>query len=171
MLHDATVEAGLVVPDGEPVESIDWVDMDGDGVEDMLLSVERGILAFRNLGQARFERMQLTPLTRVEDAAAPRTSPTATPSASRSPVMPDPNSDSTTANPVSGSGTKTSRRRALGSKSPQVVAGPAGTQEMQSGLPCAAELMDALVGGCIQASTVPTLGMLMPLSSDFFVNA
>jgi hypothetical protein len=37
-----------------------------------------------------------------------------------------------------------------------------------SGL-CAGTLLDSIVGGCLSASVVPTLGMLYPLSNDFFV--
>lgn len=35
---------------------------------------------------------------------------------------------------------------------------------------CAATLNDALLGGCMQGSAVPTLGMLYPLSADLFVS-
>ncbi|HED64160.1 MAG TPA: hypothetical protein ENJ09_01265, partial [Planctomycetes bacterium] len=175
VLHDATMEAGLVVPETESVESIDWIDLDGDDVEDVLLSVERGFLAFRNLGQARFEGFDLGPGNHLaERPAVVPTAPTFEDDADTIPL------------PETGAGTgKAHGERPRGNRDApgngrRVALAPLGapspasltaTEDLQFGGSCAARIRDAVTGACLQASTVPTLGMLMPLSSDFFVNA
>ncbi|HED66099.1 MAG TPA: hypothetical protein ENJ09_11160 [Planctomycetes bacterium] len=165
-LRDATAEAGLVHGAG-PARSIDWVDMDGDGAEDLLLSVEAGVLVFRNLGQAQFERMPFAPLRSGSGATAPLTAPSASAIRPQRADATRPDAGSTAPRPLLDSKAPHSARRSLG---PGPAPSPT-TEDLQFGGLCAARIRDAVTGACLQASTVPTLGMLMPLSSDFFVNA
>ena len=149
---DATATSGLEQLEG--VRAARWIDFDGDGRIDLQLGLEAGAALFRGLGEARFEAVELE-LGRARGPGAGIVA--------RADVEP------------AAEGTAGGAAASNAGPGPGVAPGPiAPRPDLGSAQPaqnCAPALSDALMAGCISASTVPTLGMLYPLSSDLFVNA
>ncbi len=140
---EGTLAAGLEPLDG-PDLLAEWTDYDLDGLPDLHLVVERGDRLYHNLGGGLFERAQL-PAFGDLDAGVVALLPSP-------PPAPPPGGKIAAQGPVpTVVGTPTPDR--------QLLLGPTGI--------CAGSVQDQTGNGCLEASSDPTLGMLMPLSTDF----
>jgi len=172
---DVTTRAGL---DHEaPVLQVSWLDMDSDGLADLHLSTVAGEVIYHNSGPGGFESVELgleapTPgVTNLRGAVDSR----AGAAVDREPsVDPTPSSDHRSARPG-----RDNRRGARGrGAATSDAASPVGTtvgDRLAVGpatniLECVESLRDQSGGDCLQASSLPTLGQLYPISSNLFVD-
>lgn len=158
--REATSELGLV--DAGSGISAERVDIDRDGLEELLLHNRGGDVIFW-AAKGAFERDPSTPFE-LPDSPAARISS----SSGKKPAAP--------ADSAVGS-TRDGRRAVLPvevtevSKTENVSVGGA-TQQATPGTGCATSVRDqAMPSACIKASSVPTLGMLYPISTTLFVSA
>ncbi len=160
VLRDATVEAGLV-HDAGVVTALEWLDVNGDGREDLLLTASRPLL-FADAGRGYFQALELG--VPGELAPAPRATP----------LVPLPAPDAAAADAAAADAAADAAPASSAGSTAAASSGPAlvklRTLDALTS-PCTTSLTDALLGDCISASAVPTLGMLMPLSKDFNVDA
>jgi hypothetical protein len=158
--REVTATSG-VSHDG-PVISHEWIDVDADGLDDLHLLTPVEDLFFRNLGGSRFGAVAL---------------PTGAPVAGVPPLEVD-LFDRTSADPdavdVSGKLPRTAGAKSVGAPSEGRTRGqpaPApGDGTAQLGTCGTIDIDDQGAAGCLQASSVPTVGMLYPLSVDLNVD-
>ena len=134
----------------------EWIDFDGDGDADLHLETTAGHLIYRNRSGAGFERVDLelpwsTELGGWVSSVPGSVVPVVSPGALGVGAAP------------------------LGSASSTPVPPSAGAFDDRTVLPgtsgCAPSIDDqALPGSCLDASSYPTLGMLYPISEDWFVS-
>ena len=162
------------------VRSAHWVDYDLDGLLDLHVVTSSENVLLHSLGERRFESV---PLSTVVDNGAPSGFGAGLPGSGGTSSNPDQGSSGTgpsgTAPPVS---------QGPGSTSPTGLISSGGTLDIRPNLPggsssrpgtsgsydatfCALSLADAASAGCLQASSVPMLGMLYPLSQNLFVDS
>jgi hypothetical protein len=149
-----------------------WLDYDGDGAVDLAVATVGGEVLYHNTGAGLFEEVALgVPRTLLADAApnsaagygAPDADVRPTPTVSGGPGGPG------TIPPVDrgGSGTNAPAPPPGGSTAPLPPPVPA-----PAGHWCPAGVDDlSNPGACLPASTVPTLGAMIPLGDEFFVAA
>ncbi len=180
VLEDVADAAGLL-HDAAAVQA-HWIDYDGDERMDLHVVTRTGDLLFHNLGALVFERV-LFPEVRglpiggdgdsvirgvpavgvppqvVDDGSSGRRPAPAGPSRPRSVRSPADVAlrDGTPRGPAALDPDQ------LGAPTMATLSGPVGS------LPCAAGIVDANTGDCVQASTRPTLGNLYPISVNLFV--
>jgi hypothetical protein len=151
---DATAALGLV-EDGEGVAA-ELVDVDGDGALDLLLHNRGGDVVFWRMPSGAFERepgpedahAARLPRAPIVTAITAPTTPRAAPSAPVSPGSPE-----------------------LLGPTPPVTPPPSVGDVMPIATGCAPALRDTVLGDCLQASAVPVLGQLYPLSSHLNVHS
>ena len=145
--------------------SAERVDVDGDGLDDLLLHNEDRDVVFWAAPGGVFERDELAPGQAL--VSLPPVSAGASAAESTTPSSPPTDVQASRGNrrAVLGSGASSANLSggpSLGSL--QEIAGPSAF--------CASSLVDQSNGSCgLQASSVATLGMLMPLSSHWFIEA
>ena len=157
---DVTASAGLELGSA-PIDAA-WLDYDADGRPDLALTTLGDERLFHNLGDGRFERADLgldvLPRPRLEELEPPRSLDEARSRRDLPPVAPGP----------PGGGPQTAGVGIGGT--PQRWT-PPGTDIDALGT-CAAGVLDiAVPTNCVPASSVPTLGMLYPLSFELFVDS
>lgn len=167
---DVTAGSGLA-SEGS-VLSAHWLDQDADGLLDLHLVTDRRNTLFRGLGGWAFAPIPL-PIT---TAGSPGTTggaghaDTGTTAGDVGTLAGPATVSSPAQSPASGATLGTG-----GTITSDIRSGGIGDDTRQGGSPpllnCASSISDASSAGCIQASSVPTLGMLYPLSSDLFVAA
>ncbi len=150
-----------------------WIDYDGDGTADLHLSTAGGEVLYHGLGGTAFERVELG-LPGPAGAGA-----TAAANSGRNPASAG-SARVAGARSVGGSATDVGPRQAAGS--PQAAGGsadlvvsdatpgPSGTAATGTGI-CVDGLFDQAGGGCMNASSTPTLGMLFSMSPELNVHA
>ncbi len=167
---DVTLDSGLL--EAGAIQDADWIDYDADGRIDLRVTPAGGGLAmFRNLGESHFTEVlsissgAAQALGEVPAAALgdPETALTATaPDGAR----PKPPGAPGPAGSTGGAGQGGSAvQGTLSSGSSSFVAGP-----IAAPIGCARDIIDQAGGPCIEASTVPTPAMLLPLGPEFFVD-
>lgn len=171
-LVDVTEHAGFSPSEGELDAA--WIDYDADAQPDLYVATAGGDRFYRNLGQGRFEAVELVPADRalgVGGVLAPNAPPFAaepTDEAGGSTPPALPRGPRGALDPVvlaRGSGASSSYPYAPGSPSRS-------TPLIAALTPCANALRDAVGGGCgLQASATPTLGMLFPMTTALNVTA
>ncbi len=149
---DASLDAGV----GEHRAVVDarWIDYDADGRFDLHLTTVFEEILFHNLGNGGFEKVYLDLPSSVPFE--------------RSGAFP-------------GSLDEARRQRGLPAAPPAgsmemlatgLTAQPSGSHALAAGTSCFFSIEDfANAGACINASSVPTLGMLHPISTELFVDA
>ncbi len=152
---EVTRESGL----GEATHVVDaeWRDYDGDGALDLHLTTLEEEVLVHNRGGGRLERVVLElpkGVPFLERYATPLTPDDARRQRGLAPVGPGGMQETTSAPGLSGSST-----------------GAGGATAASGAAICASTLEDFATGVCIPASSVPTLGMFYPLSSELFVDA
>ncbi len=165
--EDLTLLAGLAEVVG--IESAGWVDLDSDARPDLHLTTATGHRLLRNEGSAGFvmvetgvelTRATVTPVTPAGNAGRGSTDSAGV--AGGAPLTSAPGVDR-------GPGGNGGANPATVSGSPSISAdGPLGTAEAST--LCVASIQDLNGGGCLVASSVPTLGALYPLGSEFFID-
>jgi hypothetical protein len=157
--HDATVTAGLA--DTQAVEWALWTDLDADGAADLVTGAAVGpTRVYRNDGGGLFAALSVVNLP--EGAVAGRSFD------------------------ADGDGwldlwLETTRGGSLlrnsGAGELSLVVGPVGVKTplasvagLAGGAVCAQSVADQAGGPCLAASSVPTLGMLLPLGDEFFID-
>ncbi len=152
---EVSKEAGLGSPDF--VIDAEWLDYDGDGALDLHLTTLDEEALYHNRGEGRFERVLLelpagTPFRDRFDA--PLSPDDARRQRALSPVLPGDNQGTTSA-----PGTTSVSSGGSAAAAPGIAI-------------CASTLEDsASPGTCLPASSIPTLGMFYPLSTELFVDA
>ena len=181
---DETEELGLV--DRGDGKSAELTDLDGDGTADLLLHNASSDAIFWGSRLGGFERDENTPevlpaggaplaapmqsggATTEESVAGRGSSPGAEPQPGPAPAAPG-GPGAPRRIPLGGSpaGGSSSGATAIG-----VVTTPTGPRTgAPHGLFCADELRDQATGSCgIEASSIPTLGQLFPISTELFVD-
>ncbi len=152
------------------------VDIDGDGILDLLLQNRAGDVIFWGTEGGYFERDPATP----DVSSAPLAAPTAVSLESDKPVA---EAGIPVAAPARMDG-RPGQQAASGSRRPLASAAPVGGGGVQTAvaapnaggtLPisfvpiCTLQIKDVTSGACISADTTPTLGRLLPQSSRLFV--
>jgi len=168
IFQNATVGSGLESLAG--VREAQWLDYDADGLLDLHVSSPGANTLFHALGVARFEPIDL-PVAQPGQVSAFTTASLGllTESAGEHGAASLGSTDVDVDNQttiVAGGGSRTP----LGGPT-----GPGGgTQNMSTVVPgwpqCTRLITDDATGTCMAASSTPTLGMLYPLSTDFFVD-
>ncbi len=157
-------------------------DMDSDGQPDLQLATENGTLLYRNIGGGLFETVSLPLALGVATGAAPQAWSTVAGSSAVSAGGAGQSSSS-----ASGAAASEARRTrwmnaragagfvggstssASGGGTSVTGVGIAAQAGAASGI-CAGTIEDQAGGPCIEASSVPALGSLHPLSTDFNVS-
>ena len=160
LFEEVGADAGLPTAD---VLSARFVDLDQDERPDLELLGRAEDVLLRNLGAGRFERIALDALPRrsvvvsadVPDDVRPRTD--AAPASARDEARGARDVDGANASASAPGGVGTA---AAGSRAAAAAAAF-----------CAPTLLDQATAGCLQASSLPTLGTLHPLSIDLNVDA
>ena len=167
-------ESGL--PQGTGVLAASWQDYDGDGLPDLQLTTVAGDRLFHNLRRGAFESPALDlPVTiapeepariaTVPDEARPQ------PPAEEPGRVSAPPASGSRRTPVGGSASAGGGRRAAGGNPGVSWTGAGANQQMTSNPVVADALTDqGAPGSTLYASSVPTLGMLYPISSDLYVS-
>ncbi len=138
---DATENAGLP-PNADPVDAA-WKDVDGDGISDLWLATAFDDLVYRDDGRGHFEKLDLGIEPRIGDA------PTTLAAARAGRGLP----------PLGPTGP--------GGGAISSAPGNPGFQPI-----CTLFIQDQISPQvCLMAASSPTLGMLYPISSDWFVDA
>lgn len=160
----------------EPALGAEWLDYDGDGWEDLRLELEgKGPVFMHSLAGVGFERVDLG--VEATDTAPLESAPGVSLSddtPAKDITFPDAEGRGvSTARPIEGE-----RRVALVASSDDVElripVEKGGQVEANPGLGMslkADSLKDQGAAGCLQASSVPTLGLLYPISPNLFVDA
>lgn len=174
--QDVSAESGLELAGG--LVDASWRDVDGDGMPDLFLVTQAGARLARGLGGCVLEDAGETPfalptgLTAIPHSESPEPSvdPLA-PSAPSAPVV-----HARTASP-----SRSSEDLARAAGSPETGSAhaaprnagelPGSTAALGAGSACAKTIRDQNTGTCIQASSMPAVGSLYPISSDLFVDA
>ena len=150
-----------------PIRKLSWLDVDADGDEDLWLETDATSagLYLREGGQ-----LKLTALPTLM----------ASPSGGSVVMSPRQQGESPSATELedAGSGghalgqapTNSNRESAATSSSLTATPAPGAGPVTQSLIGCVSSILDVVTGACLEASTVPELGRLYPLSSDFFVD-
>lgn len=173
------VGAGRFLPVSGGIEhdefdlALDPLDVQGDGLVDLWLSTERGPRLYANLGAGQFELLDLGASTPFGSLAA----------AARDALAPESSEVDEGELAPADAATRARRRierwrgrwAAGASASTPSGAGSAGGPFAAASTPtygsCTRLLYDFGAGLCIRANSVPTLGELYPLSTDFNVSA
>ncbi len=158
--QDVTERVGL--DPAVAARAAQWIDYDGDRTADLHLSTAGGEVLYRGLGGTAFERVALglpgAPTASVAGVSA------RAPGAPARPAAPGADGRDRSAPDPSGSG----GRVAMGTVG-TVTRGPSGsTAALGTGV-CVDGLVDQNGGSCMNASSTPTVGMLYPLGTDFFI--
>ncbi|MEQ8767791.1 MAG: VCBS repeat-containing protein [Planctomycetota bacterium] len=157
--QDVTLETGL---EGiEDVRSVKTLPVDEDGQVDLQIETKDGTKAFKGSSSGRFESI---PLPQPKEGDFPAPQPGAGPSSRGSRLagrvgagfLEIPSN-------TFGGGTGPTPNP---SGPPGQPPGPAGSTPA-----CVSAIEDVSGGACLQASSVPTLGLLHPLSDDFFIDS
>lgn len=178
VLRDATIELGLE-HDGGVVHAIEWLDVDGDGRDDLILSAEASVLVYRAESGRQFLPFDMGDMADRGTTADPGARPLGTTATTSPPLELAPDGaavaatpDTTPSTPLTPGPLEPGQRRLAEPAGGDlgVTVTPTGTGP---GAPpfaeiCAPRVMDAM-GGCLEASSSPMLGTLMPLSLDFNV--
>jgi hypothetical protein len=166
---DASAGSGLEGVAGAQAEQ--WLDFDGDGREDLLLSGAGGGVLLHNLGELRFERVDLP----IEQGAPPVLPETREPDAVRTvdaadapqEVEREREDDGDTRRPVvlEGSG-GSSAALGVGGVARAPSRDPAGGI---AAVNCVPSMLDQAGGPCLEGSSTPLLGAFYPLTIDLNV--
>lgn len=167
---DVTDLAGLT---GAPAAAARWADLDGDGLPDLVVEVPGAAPRLhRNRDGLTFEALEL-PLPVWQGSGAAR-APLAVTSA------PAPDEDAggerggerPDAEPVGArrGSARTVASPSTGRADATVASGPGGPGAPGPSIHCLPGILDQATGGCVQASSVPALGSLFPLSSQLNVD-
>ncbi len=156
LFEDHTEAAGL--PLHAAPRAARFFDYDRDGRVDLHLITAHDDLVFHNTGEGRFERIEMGLLPRLRLPGALHGAPLAG-------FMPQ-DVDSALTAPAAGGGTVTQ-----GAGASVRTLTPLGSvnQALGTGL-CAGSIEYQATGNCLQASSLPQLGMLYPLSTAWFVS-
>ena len=147
------------------VHSVRWLEVDGDARPDLLVDLGRNQVLYRNLGQGSFAAL------RVELAGSGGTQPVALIGPNDVPLGPE------VAGPVrrpgAQPGSRGSVQRPTGLSTSATGTTPIPpSSDAAAGLSCAGGVDDAASpGSCIPASSMPFIGALYPISSDWYVDA
>jgi len=158
--------------DAGDIRSLAWIDIDGDELPELLADAGGMAVVYRNIGALRFERVELnlpvsSGLAAESDSAEGDQDPVSTVGSGRRRADQDLDRASRgAARNASSSGA------APGAGAP----GEFDETDLGGGSPnfattCRRYVKDLITSGCIELSTVPTLGMLYPLSVEFNVDA
>ncbi len=154
------VESGLGSLVG--IAHAELVDSDGDGAADLWLAGPGGERLLRNVGGLRFEELELAPPLRGPAWDATERATSRPPAGEENPAP-----------GAAGAAAVPGGQLASGpQQGPSVTGFGMGNQQLaQAALVCAGSIEDASNPGvCLLASSVPTLGLLYPLSNDLFVS-
>ena len=149
-LRDVTRQVGLTR--AGLASRATWVDIDQDGDADLTLwSRQDGTRIFDNAGSGQFNLRQDDPGVRAQRNGTVSGKPGRVPKGRRSASVPAFSSNPHPQESATGTG-------------------KAGVQTFAEISPvCTEEIRDQATGACLQASSVPMLGLLYPLSNDLFV--
>ena len=150
------------------------LDHDRDGRMDLLLHTDAGDVFYRGEGEGRFERLAFVDTS--HPAPIPWSGPTVEVPAESGPALDEPAAQRRyrrwlEARPGAGGGSLPPGALASSTQTVTVqplplAGGMLGVQPL-----CDAYITDQANASCIQASSVPTLGRLYPISSELFVDA
>ncbi len=159
---DATLESGL--SEHRSARKIEWSDCDGDGREEVLLVTSEGVHLYRALANRSFVAFGAGSTIQLEGALDAE--------------WIDDDGDGIEELVVRTANDRRVLRYQAGFFVPMQAASssavPSSTGTMQMGPlgPSASSLMDwSGTGGCIEASEIPTLGMLHPVSAYWYVDS
>ncbi len=177
--QDATAHAGLAQSFAALEQR--WLDYDRDGRADLLLVGGDRQQLYHNLGQATFEAFELpAPLDapRAPDASTRNegpSGPAAPAETAAGAQVGRPSAEGAEIDDVAAPGSRRAvpsgrneelTSSSIGSVDSAPLRDPYGSQAAGS---CAISIDDQASSGCINASSVPSLGQLYPLSSNLFV--
>ena len=173
--HDVTAQAGIDAVGKD--QSARWFDYDMDGHLDLHLSFDQNNVLYHSLSTGAFERVELPSM--LENTAGSSTTVFINPQAIGGTAL----DQSTQASGTEGNQVQVvNGRRTIPASSSTSTPNQAGDVETHSGGTtssamagptftgiCAQSVRDFDGGGCLRASSEATLGMLYPLSEDFFI--
>ena len=167
VFEERTAASGLGVAAG--VRFAEALDYDQDGNPDLFLATPQGERLYRNLGRLQFEEVRL-------ELPASEQTPEVVSAGREGTAEPGPR-DPAPGPQLSPAANDPGPRRRAGTGSDSLgssgAASPPGSGQIEASIAafCTGGVMDmAQPTVCIRASTVPTLGMLYPISSDWFVS-
>ena len=168
-LFEDVAEAAGLVHAGTDLHA-DFVDYDADGRPDLYVQMQTGGRLYHNEGDGYFALVPLD-LPRSSVADASRRTPVGTTAPSRAQAEPSP--PDAAADPASATEHHASAAvrptGGSGGREPASLPGP-GVMEAVAFPACARAIRDQ-DGGCLLASSTPTLGQLYPITSDLYVDA
>ena len=147
-----------------------WLDYDRDGHLDLHLVQEEGTAFFHGVAGGNFERVPVEVV--LGGSAAPFAVPAPQPGAT-APTAPEANaaaSNGSAHQPGGAPATGSTAQMGIGSQPAFGTFGGTVSGPFPSLAQCVLSIEDAFGSDCIQASATATLGMLYPLSEDFFVD-
>ena len=165
-LFEEVAQAAGLVHEGADLHAA-FVDYDADGRPDLYVHAQEGAWLYHNEGEGHFalvplELFGVSPPTPDGPGTASGRSPAVTggaPQSERPSESPETPRASTGPRPVSPPGTRT-----------PVAVPPSSVEELAAFPACARAIADR-DGGCLFASSTPTLGQLYPISADLYVDA